>query len=86
MDIKTRFANKTMYLKSMQLDIVRYDEASKTETRLPLYEAYNHHHALLLGRHAALEQVYNYTKGRKDPLGPRSAHGCAMMKRRSRKV
>jgi len=76
-EIRTRFANRTLHLKSMQLDIVRYDEGTKTEVQLPLFETYNHHHALLLGQHAALEQVYNYTHGR-DPLNPGKA--CAMMK------
>lgn len=82
--IVKRFANKTMHLKRMQLDIVRVDNQTLEEVQLPLYEAYNHHHALLLGSSVMLERVYNYTKG-SDPLNPHHGprhyqSGCAMMK------
>mmetsp|Transcript_28369 Transcript_28369/g.58910 ORF Transcript_28369/g.58910 Transcript_28369/m.58910 type:complete len:474 (+) Transcript_28369:32-1453(+) len=81
-DFVHRFANKTVHIRSMQLDIVRLDAVTGTETALPLYETYNHHHALLLGPAGDLEKVYNYTKGI-DPLNPQGrprphSHGCAM--------
>ena len=65
-EIASRFAGKAMYLKSMQLDIVRYDEETKEETQLPLYEAYNHHHALLIGSHDGLEKVNTFVALRND--------------------
>jgi len=78
--IVEEFANKTMHLRSMQLDIVRTDAVTGVEVALPLYETYNHHHALMVGPTALLQRVYNFTKG-KDPLNPHQhPHGCAMMK------
>lgn len=84
-EIIRRFANRTMNLRKMQLDIVRVDNRTGVETVLPLYEAYNHHHALLVGPSEALWKVYNYSKMGPNH-GPRSSHGhgghggCSMMR------
>lgn len=92
-DIVQKIANKTMHMKSAQLDIVLVDNKTGEKRPAPLYMTYNHHHALMLGPQDDLMQLYNYTKGH-DPLDPSSfpnqtkhaqhAHhrGC-MMKRRS---
>jgi hypothetical protein len=68
-EIVSLFNNKTMMFKSMELDIVRVDNVTGMETSLPLYEVYNHHHALILGPTKDLEKIYNYSKNR-DPLNP----------------
>jgi len=83
-EVTKRFANKFMHLKSMQLDIVRLDKMTSEEVRLPLYDVYNHHHALIVGEANALDRIYNYTRG-SDPLnphhrGPHGHKGCSMMK------
>ena len=43
------FANKTMHLKSADLDIVLVNNKTGEKLSAPLYITYNHHHALLLG-------------------------------------
>ncbi|CAK0873217.1 unnamed protein product, partial [Prorocentrum cordatum] len=83
-EITRKFANRTMNLRMMQLDIVRVDNRTGEETVLPLYEAYNHHHALLIGPSESLWQVYNYSK-MSPGLGPHSSsghsgHGGCMMR------
>eukprot|EP00445_Apocalathium_hangoei_P040720 CAMPEP_0203970122 /NCGR_PEP_ID=MMETSP0359-20131031/97802_1 /ASSEMBLY_ACC=CAM_ASM_000338 /TAXON_ID=268821 /ORGANISM="Scrippsiella Hangoei, Strain SHTV-5" /LENGTH=491 /DNA_ID=CAMNT_0050908071 /DNA_START=33 /DNA_END=1508 /DNA_ORIENTATION=+ len=67
--IVKQFANKTMHLQKVDLDIVRVDGSSGKEEPLPLTAVYNHHHAMLVGTQHALEGIFNRSRGH-DPLGP----------------
>jgi len=86
-EIVQKFAEKTMHLKSAELDIVLVNNKTGEKQPAPLYMTYNHHHALMLGPQEDLMKLYNYSKDH-DPLDPSSFpnqtkhhhhhHGCAM--------
>ncbi|CAJ1331985.1 unnamed protein product [Effrenium voratum] len=67
--IVKQFANQTMHVKSLQLDILLVNNTTGEKTPAPLYKTYNHHHGLMLGSHDDLMQMYKYAQG-KDPFDP----------------
>lgn len=78
-DVVQKFAGGTMFVKAIDIDIVRVCPMTGQEVSLPLSEVYNHHHAALFGPLHVLEEVWKRENGT-DPLGPhrRAQRGCMM--------
>lgn len=65
-NIVQEFAERPIAIVDYQVDIVRFDDEGN-EVQVPLYDGYNHHYLMILGRYETMKSLYESHK--LDPYG-----------------
>jgi hypothetical protein len=65
-DVVQEFAENPIAIVDYQVDIVSFDDEGN-EVQVPLYDGYNHHYLMILGRYNTMKSLYD--KHKSDPYG-----------------